>query len=258
MVFSEYVTVLKKHFSKSISNEELCGILFDSVIVPLDLKNKNGDTLVIDKRTVSKIMNDRQNVPFLIRDNIYETAVLSGLVEYFYQNIVSELIPQKEDICYQLMELVNADPHISPQHRAEFQILATPSSIATFLAELFIYAATNDVHVNHDVNATTKNKKTNSSSSELIICGISNNELSSEVVAENILKRAGISQSIYINKIMHLYEDAKGIHLKPKLTVAVLSIKPEVKISLEEKNILQEFADNLEVDLPSDFLIWEI
>ena len=92
----------------------------------------------------------------------------------------------------------------------------------------------------------------------MIICGISNNELSSEVVAENILKRAGISQSIYINKIMHLYEDAKGIHLKPKLTVAVLSIKPEVKISLEEKNILQEFADNLEVDLPSDFLIWEI
>ena len=70
MFLGDYVNVLKAHFCKSISNEDLLRLLFESVVAPLDLRNKKGDPFILDKATASKIMNGKQNAPRLIRDNV--------------------------------------------------------------------------------------------------------------------------------------------------------------------------------------------
>lgn len=60
MTFADYVGVLKKHFKKKISNEELCGILFDAIITPLNLKNQRGKDFILDKSEISCIMNGKK------------------------------------------------------------------------------------------------------------------------------------------------------------------------------------------------------
>lgn len=63
MTFANYVNVLKKHFKQSISNNMLCGILFDAIILPLDLKKRNGEDFIVDKAEISRIMNGKKKIP---------------------------------------------------------------------------------------------------------------------------------------------------------------------------------------------------
>lgn len=70
MVFAEYVSVLKKYFKQSISNDELCGILFDAIIFPADLKNCNGEIFTLDKAEVSRIMNRKKNIPKKLQEHV--------------------------------------------------------------------------------------------------------------------------------------------------------------------------------------------
>lgn len=67
MAFADYVNLLKKRLKQSlkqsVSNNELCGILFDAIVNPLDLRNQHGDELFIDKSDISKIMNGKKKNP---------------------------------------------------------------------------------------------------------------------------------------------------------------------------------------------------
>lgn len=46
MKFPDYVSILKKHFKKSISVEELCRILLDTIIIPANLTDSHGNPLM--------------------------------------------------------------------------------------------------------------------------------------------------------------------------------------------------------------------
>lgn len=256
MLFSEYVSLLKAHFCKSISNEQLCGILLDAVIVPLDLRSKNGDLLLLDKATVSKIMNDKQNVPRQIRDNIYEPAVLSGIVGYFDDNIVSELVPKRDDLCFQMMEALRADRALSPQHLAEFQMLAMPSSIGAFLAEVFAYVAMADVHADrtpapeHAGAAAAEEKQ---GRPELVLRGVREGQLSDSGVIEGLLSRPGLSFATQRDKVIALFREAMGLHPVKTWVPFSFSIYSPVEISEGERKLLKEVAEHLGLALPADF-----
>lgn len=256
MLFSDYITLLKAHFCKTISNEELCGILFDAVILPLDLKNKNGEPLLLDKTTISRIMNDKQNIPRQIRDSIYEPAVLSGLVSYFDDNIVSELVPKRDDLCFQILNKLKEDRMLSPQHLAEFQMLASPSSIGAFLAEVFAYVAMVDVHSDitqkpaRILDSTTEEK---GPSPNLVLRGICNNELSSSFTIEKILSRPGLAFTAYRSKILSLFEKAMDLHLGKSYALFPTALSSPVKINEDEQKLLTEIAELLDLSLPADF-----
>ena len=83
MVFAEYVNVLKKPFKHSISGNELCRILFDAIIERLDLKNRNGELLTVDKADISRIMNGKKKIPTALQGHVWDKLVIDGLEEYF-------------------------------------------------------------------------------------------------------------------------------------------------------------------------------
>ncbi len=256
MLFSDYIATLEAHFRKSVSNEELCGILFDGVILPIDLRNKNGEPLILDKVTVSKLMNNKQNVPKLIRDNIYEPAVLSGIVKYIEDNIVSELDPQYDDLCFQMMKHLQADYRISPQHMAQFQILATPDTVGAFLAEVFIYVVMADVRTEtkkSKIQDSTIARNTENGHPVLVLKGIRGNRLSDTAYLLGLLSQPKLQLPGNRNKMISLFEDAINIHIEKPLIPAWRGISTPVTINEEERRLVMLVAKSLGVVISEDF-----
>ena len=88
MKFPDYINILRKHFKKSISTEELCRILFDSIIIPANLTDSHGEILTIGKAEISRIMNSKKNIPVQLQDHVYDNEVLESMNTYFQDNIV--------------------------------------------------------------------------------------------------------------------------------------------------------------------------
>ena len=118
MLFSEYVRILKNHFKTSVGNYELCNILFDFVIIPADLRNTKDPSsyITISEGTTSKILSDSAPIHTQIRDHIFDDAVIDKLVKNFESDIVTELNPETEDLCFQMMEIIRKD-NISPSQK---------------------------------------------------------------------------------------------------------------------------------------------
>ena len=140
MIFAEYVSVLKKYFKQPISNDELCGILFDVIIFPADLKNRNGEIFTLDKAEVSRIMNRKKNIPKKLQEHVWDKKIQDGLENYFEKNIVAELVPDTADLSWQLMKLIDEDKNISSENKNKFRLLAEKNLVSSFLAKAFVYA----------------------------------------------------------------------------------------------------------------------
>ena len=208
MFFSDYVSTLKKHFKKSISNAELCGILFDAIIIPLDLKNQNGRDFIIDKADISRIMNGKKKIPNALQDHIYDKIVLAGLEEYFEQNIIKELVSETSDLYHQLMQLIEKNENISPAHKATLRLLANHKSASLFLAETFILA------IRQDGTSTKFDDNTATNEPILKICGITtSNELSETVAAIRFRPHSEYTLSEYKLCIRKLYEEITNLQI---------------------------------------------
>ena len=134
MLFSDYVKILQNHFQRSIGEYELCSLLFDSVIVPADLKSSNGEILSVSKSAVSKIMNNNGKINQQIRDHIYDDEVVEQLIDFFDEQIVPELNPDKDDLCHQMLMKIQSD-NISEKTKADFKMLAKPKTISPFFGK---------------------------------------------------------------------------------------------------------------------------
>ena len=133
MVFEEYMSILKKHFKQKISNEELCGILFDAIIIPADLKNRNGEILTLDKAEVSRIMNRKKNIPRALQEHVRDKKVLNGLENYFETNIVAELVPDTSDLIHQLLNVIKQDESISSTNKNKLRLSAERGFVSSVL-----------------------------------------------------------------------------------------------------------------------------
>ena len=264
MTFANYVNVLKKHFKQSISNNMLCGILFDAIILPLDLKKRNGEDFIVDKAEISRIMNGKKKIPTALQEHIWDKPVLDGLEKYFETNIVAELVPDTSDLCHQLINLIEQDENISPAHKATLHLSANPKSTALFLAEAFIYVVKPD-----SISETIKpSVKAVIEKPILKICGIAaTNELSDKVEAVRFHPKHEYTLAEYEVRIRQLYEEIANFQVGEEYCSAVEKfhqpiyqhfermtpwITP-VEISEHDELIVKTFAKEIRFTLPKDF-----
>ena len=259
MFFSEYIRILQNHFKRSIGDNELCSFLFDFVIIPAELSNSKGDYLTVNKTQVSKLMNGISPVPKKIRDHIYDTKVIKELTNNFNQVIVPELNPEIGDLCFQMISIIEND-NISPAHKADFEMLATPDTIGAFLAKVFIYVITTNGANGKIANENEGTRFENNSNIEpcLYIVGIKNNRVFNDAAfIEPFANCLTISKEKMLSDITRLYKKASAIKpqkLSPieNFGLGTLSFKPYV-YPYDKQQLLLQMADILDVQLPEHF-----
>lgn len=197
MLFSKYVRILQNHYKESIGDAELCSILFDFVIMTAELTNSKDPSsfITISPSTISKILAGNAPIHKQIRDHIYDDKVVSNLVNNFSESIVPCLNPELNDLCFQMMQIIESDI-ISPEHKAEFELLAKPETIAPFLAKAFIYAiVTNSPSSKFSKEQMISQEEISIKESALSIKGIAENKrLSDFAIEELFLSRIDISR----------------------------------------------------------------
>lgn len=158
MLFSDYVTILKENHKRTIGEKRLCDLLFDFVLDYAIAEDNERVPDEIGKDRISKMMNGKESIPQFIRDHIYDQTVVDNLNESFNKKIVGKLVDNKDDLFFKMLQLIERD-NISPSRKAGFRLLATEETIASFLAQVFIYAiSTNSVdpvleeHTNKETN----------------------------------------------------------------------------------------------------------
>ena len=255
MNFGEYIKILKGHFSKQISNDSLCRLLFDSIIEPLELTDpKSGELLDYSKGRISEIINGKKPIPASIRDNVYEPKVTDGLIEYFDQNIVLELAPDISDLCHQLMQVVEADPSLSLETKSNLRMLATPNTIGHFLAQTFIYVVREN---STSVMPTPQKPQTDSTS--LHLAGIINGTVQEGSFSiDRFSPIPPFDMDGKIDKITDLFNEISDIHLQGKSPAAyrgwitAYSQEPVTIADTWKKN-LKGFANLFDIRIADDF-----
>lgn len=270
MKFPDYINILRKHFKKSISTEELCRILFDSIIIPANLTDSHGEILTIGKAEISRIMNSKKNIPVQLQDHVYDNEVLESMNTYFQDNIVTELVPDTADLLHQILQLIDTDTDISPSHRASLHLQATSSMISLFLADVFIYV------LRKDNKSTTTEKTTpavNDTASttpdmpDISLCGITlNGEISDWAEMASFQVRDKYSIEEYEEKIANMYQQASSLHCMREeidtnysivkqlgIPAVMQAMYPYEDISERDKIIMREYAEEHYISIPENF-----
>ena len=140
LVFSVFVVEIKNAWKTSVANEDLIQNLYDAVALPLNLTGRNGEPISVDKSTASRIMNRQDNVHQKVRDGAARREVTDGIVEYFKTSVLGYIRPDyPEELIHKLNLVINADTQISESKKAEFAGVAQKSTLAEFLASVFLY-----------------------------------------------------------------------------------------------------------------------
>ena len=140
LVFSVFVVEIKNAWKTSVANEDLIQNFYDAVALPLNLTGRNGEPISVDKSTASRIMNRQDNVHQKVRDGATRREVTDSIVEYFKTSVVGYIRPDyPEELIHKLNLIINADTQISESKKAEFAGVAKKSTLAEFLASVFLY-----------------------------------------------------------------------------------------------------------------------
>lgn len=222
------------------------------------LKNQNGEDFIIDKADISRIMNGKKKIPTALQDHIYDKIVLDELEDYFEQKIIKELIPEISDLCHQLMQLIEKNENISPDHKATLRLLANHKSASLFLAEAFILAIRQDGTSTKSVDNTATNEPI------LKICGITtSNELSETAESIRFRPHSEYTLSEYELRIRKLYEEITNLKVDNEYDVitqnfysqmgVAYSCSTPVTISEPDRLIIKVFAEEIRFGLSDDF-----
>lgn len=255
MYLKEYLKIIQQNFATQIGEEELFRLLFDSIILPLNLTNSNGEPLDYSKSYISSILNRNRPIPSVLRENYYNPKVIDGLTEYFEQNIVKELIPAREEICYQLMSLVTNDSSISPIGKSNLQMIAHPATLSVFLAQLLGYTLS--------PNTFEPSAKKGTDNSTLRILSIDESERLSSLLCLKDFSPKFISLKKYLMTIDTLINEINTMPYDPRKKViefksissVALHIDTSNPITISDENIkkIMEFASIQKVKLSNDF-----
>ena len=140
LVFSVFVVEIKNAWKTSVANEDLIQNLYDAVALPLNLTGRNGEPISVDKSTASRIMNRQDNVHQKVRDGATRREVTDSIVEYFKTSVLGYIRPDyPEELIHKLNLIINADTQISESKKSEFAGVAQKSTLAEFLASVFLY-----------------------------------------------------------------------------------------------------------------------
>ena len=269
MKFPDYVNILRKHFKKYISVEELCRTLFDSIIISANVTDSHGELLDINKTEISRIMNSKKNIPTQLQDHVYDTAVLDGMNDYFQKNIVSELVPDTSDLFYQMLQLINTDNDISPSHKASLRLQAKETTASLFLADVFIYV------LRKENKATSKGKVLNDNDNAIVttelpdisLCGISlNGDIAEYAEMATFKVRDKYTVEEYEEIINKQYKHASLLYCvrdeidaqysiikQLGISSVMQSLYPYEEISESNKLLMRDYAEEHDISLPDNF-----
>ncbi len=273
MRFPDYINILKNHFKQTISIEELCHILFDSIILPANLTDSHNEPLYIDKSEISRIMNYKKNIPSLLQEHIHDDEVLSTMNDYFQKNIVSELAPDTPDLLHQMLQDLATDNHISPSHMATLHLQATDATLALFLADIFIYVMRRENKQTHSVRKITPSISNSLSVNkplevpEINLCGITlSNAISDFAEITTFHVRTEYTTKELLSKITDCFNEAMSIHCYRKTTLTAQARIQQLgtpiylqytmrfkEISEYHQKLISKFAKEINIKLPEDF-----
>lgn len=107
-----FLKTVKGALSDSISEEDLINLLIKNIVTRLNVENRNGELLYIDKQRTSKIMNNQTNVPLPLKRVLSdELTSVDSLEQHFRKVLQPILIKEKiAGLCRDLTEyLIGCD-----------------------------------------------------------------------------------------------------------------------------------------------------
>jgi len=248
MLFGDFVDILSKHFKKSIGKLELCNILFDFVILPADLKDKNGQPLILAESVRSRILKGESPMHNKIRDHIYDSVVIDKLIDNINRSIVPELSPNTDDVIFQIMQIIEKE-NLSPSHISQFRMLAKEETLSAFLAEVFVYAIVDNSPSN------SIRQSSNTSKSNLILRGIKNSKLTEFATIEPFEDLFPTNSSLIITDLTDRINQLNSIHLSFDNTKALPMFSAEYKFDKEKEKCIKGIAESLSINLCDDFFM---
>ena len=276
MTFADFISLLKKNFKNNVSDEDLCHLLFNSIIFPADLKNKSGEPLCFEKGEISLILNQKKIIPTVLQDHVYDDCVSKSICDYFQKNVVKKIIPDTfDDIFYRLtIFLQNED--LSPQRKKKLLLKATQDSIAEFLVNIFQYLIKKENRLSDD----SQNKEKSKASLKLLSIS-EDNELSTKYSLpifrprlEHTLPEIETEIKNLLNELnefaeIQSSEDFQLSLLPPQATASLFNLNKkyfdipyqntvipkttEVKISEQEQTLIKVFAEKFDIQLHEVF-----
>lgn len=140
-VLATYEHEVKITWNGKVSDEWLIGLLYDSIVIPTQLTDKNGELVMVSKTVTSELVNRKTNVSPKIKKASSDTRVTGSITAYFEKKIVPELQPNMEnELIHRINQLVQGDSKVSAAKKSEIAALANKDTYAEFLAQSFLLA----------------------------------------------------------------------------------------------------------------------
>lgn len=140
LVYAEFHKIIKTYLAKSMSDVDVAELLLDVIILSADLSNKAGDAFVIEKHTISKIINRITNLPLKIRTAASLQNVMDDAPEYFQKNVVPNLSKGIESkVIMEITNLIDSDDSVPIEIKQQLKKNATVTEIPSFLANVLLY-----------------------------------------------------------------------------------------------------------------------
>ena len=256
MKFSDYFEIIRNNYTKKDNKDNICILLFNSIIKPLDLRNEKGDPLIYSSGRLSEYITGKKTIPDILRDNVYEQAVTESITDYFEKEVIPKLVPNKDDICHQIMQLVEYDPALSGNTKGNLRMIANPKTLAAFLAQTFAYAIRGD---NTVITSSYMKSEDSSPSSFLHLVGIHNDVIDGDrffIESFQPVLDETIEESL--DKIDDLLNQISEIHLdthRPTIMNGWLASAQNKPVEIEDstREIIKEVAKKRGFAIPEDF-----
>ena len=141
LCFAKIMTEIKATLRETTANEDVVYLLFDAIVSPLELTNKDGNPLEIDKAVASGLINRKRNVPTQIKNSASSKKVIESIYDYFEKSVLPRLASDREsDLLEILKTCIERDNSIAPDTKNSFLEKGNKDTLAEFLADVFLYS----------------------------------------------------------------------------------------------------------------------
>lgn len=140
LCFGAYLAYVKEVMKSDPPTEEVVRLLFNAVIIPVDLRDKNDEPFDVSKENASKLLNGKINIPKQIKNNATSTKVTDSIYGYFKKFVFPQLMQGREaDLLNNVLSCINHDSSIANDTKAVLNVNANMDNLAEFLADVFLY-----------------------------------------------------------------------------------------------------------------------
>ena len=120
-----YLAYVKEVMKSDPPTEEVVRLLFNAVIIPVDLRDKNDEPFDVLKETASKLLNGKINIPRQIKNNATSTKVTDSIYGYFKKSVLLQLMQGREaDLLNNVLSCINHDSSIANDTKAVLNVNA--------------------------------------------------------------------------------------------------------------------------------------